>query len=597
LADEGRRVTEYERLQRFLLWHQGKFALGLVRVNHPRQRDGIVASLQEELDREGVTLLVRNFSQHQVRSLKEELRRDEELGEHLARDSQRVALALVGLEPSVETDLQPEDKIPTFVASLNLERDAISLGYPVPLTLWLTDYAMDRLAEAAVDFWDFKSGVFVFHFVPAEAPMPREEITRLEEAGGKLSPELLQERLDILEDRISEMRRRGPLELAEKERLAELLEAMGETYLASEDAKVKTQGIPYLGEARRLYGELGKHREEAEALARIAEAYYWADQNRLAKERYQEALPIFREIGHRLGEADTIQALGDIHRALAEYQEARSRYQEALSIYGEIGNRLGEANTIRSLGDVHRILAEYEEARSRYQEALSIYGEIGNRLGEANTIRALGDVHRILAEYEEARRRYQEALSIYGEIGNRLGEANTIRALGDVHTLLAEYQEARSRYQEALPIFQEIGDRLGEANTIQALGGVHMRLAEYEEARRRYQEALPIFQEIGDRLGKAHTIQALGDLHRSQREYALAMARYEEAMVTCHDIGDRYRIAGTFWRMGLTWAEQEEIQQAIEAFQKAGTIFGEIGVRYWEERCREVLAAFEEAER
>ena len=437
MVEESRRITEYERLRRFFLWHRGKFALGLVRVNHPRQRDGIVASLREELGREGVTLLVRNLSQRQVRSLNEELRRDEELGEHLARDSQRVALALVGLEPSIETHLQPGGNIPTLVPSLNLERDAISLGYPVPITLWLTDYAMDRLAEAAVDFFDFKSGVFVFRSAPTETPMQREEIARLEEAGAELPPELLQERLDVLEDRISELKRRGGLEPAEKERLAELLAAMGETYLASQDAKIKTQGIPYLREARQLYVELGKRREEAEALARIAAAYYWADQNRLAKERYQEALPIYREIGARLG----------------------------------------------------------------------------------------------------------------------------------------------------------------DANTVRSLGNVHMALAEYEEARRRYQEALPIFREIGDRLGEANTIQSLGDVHRSQEDYASALARCKEAMAIYRDIGDRYSIGRTLRLMGWVWREQEEIQSAMDAFRKAGAIFGEIGVRYWEERCREIVAELEEAER
>ncbi|HIC95936.1 TPA: hypothetical protein EYP12_04820, partial [Candidatus Bipolaricaulota bacterium] len=292
MAEGSRRKTEYERLRRFFLWHRGKFALGLVRVNHPRQRDGIVASLQEGLAREGVTLLVRNFSQRQVRSLKGELRRDEELREFLARDSQKVALALVGLEPSIETEPYPGGQIPAFLSSLNLERDAISLAYPIPITLWLTDYAMDRLVEGAVDFCDFKSGVFVFRFAPPEAPMRSEELAPREEAKTVFPLELLQERRDILEDRILELRRKGPLESAEKERLAELMMAVAETYLASEDAKVKTQGIPYLGEAQRIYQELGKRKEEAEALARMAEAYYWADQNRLAKELYQEALPI-----------------------------------------------------------------------------------------------------------------------------------------------------------------------------------------------------------------------------------------------------------------------------------------------------------------
>jgi tetratricopeptide (TPR) repeat protein len=505
-------LTEFEKLKRFFLWHRGKFALGLVRVNNPRQRDGVIASLQDELSREGLKLIRLDFSHRQVRSLLRGLE-GEGIRQRLDARPDGLALAITGLEGSAFLQSGDQSR-PVLFAALNLEREAIVERFPLPITLWLTDVAMDRLAEHAPDFHDFYSALFV---LPSPGPPP-ERVVEPEIKAPYLrlpfSEALIAERMGILQGRIDELRRLGPTRPADILRLAQLLAEMADLYLASERAQDKTMAIPLLDEALRLCQELGERKGEADALAKIGEIRWWADQHEEARRRYEEALPIFREIGDRLGEANTIRALGHVHMALAEYGEARGLYQEALPIYREIGDRLGEANTIRSLGDVHRMLDEYGEARARYQEALPIYREIGHRLGEANTIKSLGDVHRMLAEYGEARARYQEALPIYREIGNRLGEANTIQALGDLHRSQKEYALALARYEEAIAIYQGIGDRYSIAQTLWRVGRVWAEQREIQRATEAFRKAEAIFREIGVRYWEEQCREVLEELEK-----------------------------------------------------------------------------------
>jgi tetratricopeptide (TPR) repeat protein len=453
-------LTEFEKLKRFFLWHRGKFALGLVRVNNPRQRDGVIASLQDELSREGLKLIRLDFSHRQVRSLLRGLE-GEGIRQRLDARPDGLALAITGLEGSAFLQSGDQSR-PVLFAALNLEREAIVERFPLPITLWLTDLAMDRLAEHAPDFHDFYSALFV---LPSPGPPP-ERVVEPEIKAPYLrlpfSEALIAERMGILQGRIDELRRLGPTRPADILRLAQLLAEMADLYLASERAQDKTMAIPLLDEALRLCQELGERKGEADALAKIGEIRWWADQHEEARRRYEEALPIFREIGDRLGEANTIRALGHVHMALAEYGEARARYQEALPIYREIGHRLGEANTIKSLGDVHRMLAEYGEARARYQEALPIYREIGNRLGEANTIQALGDLHRSQKEYALALARYEEAIAIYQGIGDRYSIAQTLWRVGRVWAEQREIQRATEAFRKAEAIFREIGVRYWE---------------------------------------------------------------------------------------------------------------------------------------
>ncbi|MBM4429811.1 MAG: hypothetical protein FJ026_05600, partial [Chloroflexi bacterium] len=268
----GAGLTEYEALKRFLLAHRGHFALGLVRVNSPLQRDGIIASLRDDLCTEGLELKTRDYFHRQLPSLYEELRRDGEVIQAL-KSPQTIALAVIGLEGSIELSPRPGTTVPLFLATLNLQRDNLCLGFPVPITMWLSDYAMDRLAKGAPDFFDFYGALFTFRsaLVPeiksemkaylaggsqvaldsvpvqemkSEVKAPADAKVSEPPSTGKVS------RLDLLHDRLHEFqRRREQLSPVEKRRLAEILEQLGEEYLSLRD---KGAAVSYFREAKQL---------------------------------------------------------------------------------------------------------------------------------------------------------------------------------------------------------------------------------------------------------------------------------------------------------------------------------------------------------
>ncbi|MGQ9492988.1 MAG: tetratricopeptide repeat protein, partial [Anaerolineae bacterium] len=298
--------TEYKKLKRFLLAHRGHFALGLVRINSPLQRDGIIAALRDDLRPEGLELQKLDYAQRQLPSLYEELCRDSELQALLSQRAQEIALAIVGLEGSIELPPRPGSQTPLFLATLNLQRDNLADTFPIPITLWLSDYAMDRLAQGAPDFFDFFGALFTFRLAPAEAASFRTEegLSVPLSIPTPIAPPpraQTEELIDLLQDKLHELqRRREQLTTTEKQRLAEVLEQLGEAYLPFQD---KGAAVAYFREASQVYNELGDKHREAEFLTRLGEAYTRSYQWPLALNSYEQALPIYRAIGDRLGEA------------------------------------------------------------------------------------------------------------------------------------------------------------------------------------------------------------------------------------------------------------------------------------------------------
>jgi tetratricopeptide (TPR) repeat protein len=376
---------EFDRLRRFILYHRGGFTLGLVRVNDPRQRDGVIASLADTLAAEGVRLIRIDAANRHPSDLRDVIFY-ESSARAAVKDSQHTALAVVGLEHLVEAEVRQSGR-PPFAAALNLERDALPQAVPVPLVLFLTDYAMDRLDLAAPDFFDWYSGIFRLR--PPGAPPLEPALTQMRHAAEPqpahstdLAPDTLGARLELLEERRLELERAGP---EARPRLAQVLKEIGDLYAGLPELGGRQNAVLPLRRAAEIFHETGQKAQEAAALERLGEGCYWINDWPQAIRRSETALSLYREIREasrseaertaaRLSEANCIKRLGDVHVQLAEYPQAREHYEAALPIYREIREasrseaertaaRLGEANCTRRLGDVDAPLAEDPLAR------------------------------------------------------------------------------------------------------------------------------------------------------------------------------------------------------------------------------------------
>lgn len=565
---------EFERLRRFTLFHQGQFSLGLARINEPRQRNEVISRLKEALETEGIRAIHIDISNRHPESLRQALQSSPE-GRALLHKPQHATLVITGMEHLVETSIESGGR-PPFAAALNAERDILRSILPIPVVLFMTDIAMDRLDISAPDFFDWYSASFHFQSTGLAAARAESTSCGLHRQEPIAATQPGKKNIENMES----LRKELELDPTKRPELATLLYEIGRSYASLPDFPDRQLAVSYLTQSARIAHELKDNAQEADSLAKLADVYYWIDNYEQSAENFQHAIRHYTAIQDLAKVADCQQRLGDVYIQLSEMTLAEQQYQQALTRYQEKRQKTGAAACIRSLGDVARLKGDFTEAEHLYRAALPLYRELKDPLGEANCVQSIGDMLLHEGQYRQAQIRYSESLKIYQEIANQLGKANCLQGLGHVARLQGDLSTARLQYHEALKVYQDIGYRLGEASCIESLGDLARRREDYEDSEKNYLESLSIYRSLRNKLGEANTYYGLGEMFFQRGEYATASPFFQRAQGIYRKAEARLGEANTLAAQGAIALLNDQNESAWQALQRAYAIYMEIGDRY-----------------
>ncbi|MFN8951434.1 MAG: tetratricopeptide repeat protein [Aphanizomenon sp.] len=467
-----------------------KFTLGFIEINFPPDGELLVEALTTNSQCEEIQFVILKFADPNLRFLRDEIIK--ELPKIEREVNKKLVLIIQGLEKSIGVF----GEYPPFLQDLNFVRDAYKKTVPYPILFILPDYAINRLAKFAPDFWAWRSGVFRFKTLEKTR---ENAITQTLESNieiDRVEPQEKQERIEILQSLLmeykptSEKTNDGNLR-----RYTNILLELGTAYISQHQAKTARE---YLAEALQIADKLADINFKRQVLNKIGDAFAEERKFEKAINYYQQSLDIAQELKNRNHQSYSLFRLGNAYFHLRQFLEARKYYQQCLEIYQELDDHDNQANTYHNLGIVAQEMREYAQARDFYQLALSIFIEFGDRYSQARTYHNLGIVAQKMREYAQARDFYQQALAIYIEFGDRYEQAGTYHNLGIVAQEMGEYAQARNFYQQALAIRIEFGDRYSQASTYGQLGLLAEAQEDYTEARTNLQKALEIFIEYKD---------------------------------------------------------------------------------------------------
>lgn len=566
-------VDEFERIKRFVEYQQGQFSLGLARINDPRQRNEIIQNLGQALKESGIRLFQLDLSNRHPANLREALNATAE-GRRLLQSPRHAALAVTGMEHLIENT--SSEGRPAFAAALNAERDLLRHGLPMPVLLFMTDLAMDRLDINAPDFFDWYSATFHFH--PQGLSAARTESAA---AGVPHQPPTSsvkkRQKMEMLEKARKELSGQGA---AAFPMLSNILMEIGDYYASLPGFADRQLAISYFRQAAHIYSQLKRPAHQADALTRLAEVHYWIDDYAQAADYYTQAIELYRAGNKKNEEAACLQKMGDVHLQLTEMLTAEKCYQDALEIYRDIGDLSGIAACIRSLGDVSRLTGDYPLADKRYRSAAPIFKRAEDALGIANCIQSMGDILLQQGEYRRAQLRYQDALLQYTKIDNQLGRADCLQGLAHIMRLQGDLINARKHYGDALESYRAIGHRLGEAGCIESIGDLCRRLDDYACSEKEYMEALSIYRSLRNRLGEANSYYGLGEMFLQKEDPDTALQFFLRAEAIYKKAGARLGEANTLVGQGQIALLRGEIESAKKMLEQANQLYLQIGDRY-----------------
>jgi tetratricopeptide (TPR) repeat protein len=518
-----------------------KFTLGFIEINFPPDGELLIEALKTNSQCEEIQFVILKFADPNLRFLRDAI--IQELAEIEKEANKKLVLIIQGLEKSIGVF----GEYPPFLQDLNFVRDAYKKTVPYPILFILPDYAINRLAKFAPDFWAWRSGVFRFKTLEKTRENAIAQTLQSNIEIHRIQPQKKQERIEILQSLLMEYK---------------------PTCEQTND---------------------GNLRRYSNILLELGTAYISQYQPEKAREYLAEALQIAEKLADGNSKSWVLNKIGDAYSKERKFETAINYYQQGLDIAKELDNRNAEDYALFNLGSCYLSLRQFLKAKTFYQQCLEIAQELDDHDHEAINYHQLGYVAQEMREYEQAWEFYQQALTIKMEDGDIHSQAGTYHELGRVAQEMREYAQAREFYQQALDIFIEYGDRYFQAGTYHELGRVAQEMREYAQAREYYQQALAIKIEFGDLFSQASTYHHLGIVAQEMGEYAQAQDFYEQALAICIEFGDRYAQARIYGQLGLLAKAQEYYAESKVNLQKALEIYVEYKDEYWADIARENL--------
>jgi len=451
--------------------------LAFVRVNDPKVGKRVIESLVRRLSEQGVSADCIDYSHRRIRSLFNDLKS--------RTDIQSPSVFIVsGLERNI-VDVDDESRI--WPQILNQERDAFREHFPCPFTIWLTDYAMDRLFEGAPDFADWHSAVFRFgpsvYLLPEDDPAPR------------ISSAQRSQRIELLEKRRIELLK---ADKPNRRRLAQIYRELGFLYGSAETNAQRQAGVGLLRDAAKLFEELKDRNRLAEVLFELGGIYYWLHEFHESHGYFEQAYQIASEVKDETLIVFASQGMGI---ALRRFDIGLSdrHFKEALQMFRTLHHRRGEADALKQLGDNAGLRSDFDSALRHYHKAQEIYRETHDVSGEANILRSRGVLHAIRGELKRAQRVFEQAKETFKQAADDLGIAHVLQDMGRLHAMREQRNESIAYFEAAIDIYRRNGSPRNEAAALLQLGKTLSELGRADEVNAVLQRVKAIATEIGDK--------------------------------------------------------------------------------------------------
>ncbi len=310
--------------------------------------------------------------------------------------------------------------------------------------------------------------------------------------------------------------------------------------------------------AATLWHELGRTREEADALFAVATLEYW---QRFAWTRSAQIAARVAATYGELGEAALranalhLQGAAVVEQALESKQAADGAAitPESQALFADALRLLEQARTIHeALGDVHDLAGvvnnfgytyynkgELERARAYFERSAALFesaGDWGDEVQPLGNIAALdADAGRLTSAIATFQRIV--ALLPPGKLPGRRSAA--LDNLGATYLWHGDAEQALQTFASALALQRELGQVHDEGRSLRRIGEAYYTLGELDLASQYLQQALPIAERTNDGRNQEATLRNLGNVAFLQHDYSGALAFHRRGLEISASTYDR----------------------------------------------------------
>ena len=197
-----------------------------------------------------------------------------------------------------------------------------------------------------------------------------------------------------------------------------------------------------------------------------------------------EARTLFEQTGRAREEVFALSNLSFVSRMRDDVDAAERYAREAVSVAGALDDDRAQSAALMALGDVHTIQDQHELALARYEEAVALRKRLGDPLLVADGVYNLGLAAFHAGDLAHGRQAFEESLALARGVGEAPHIAAAQFMLADLDILAGDSSGAQERARESLALYTGLEDDRSRARCLVILAGAAAADGALEEAAR-----------------------------------------------------------------------------------------------------------------
>lgn len=395
---------------------------------------------------------------------------------------------------------------------LNYQRESL-LSITNPIVFWVKSKTLDLIANNAMDFWAWRSGVFFFKEEKPPAaigfarrpqhPIPIKMMGELSEGIRQVLGDL--EDIDDHRSRVVEQLRKLPKGIPSRMRRTK-----------TKPESIKAEPVEKETSLQNTLDELSE--KEARLRVSLSNLYLGIGSTSQARIALDQAIEIYRQnysIVENSYFAELLERLGIIYSELGLWKESISTLQESLGIKKSLLRRGlikedGLTPCLNAIGNCFELQGEWRQAIKWLKESSVILKSLADPAPLCRIQSKIGSAYLRAGDLQKAERFYKKALltakrisddGLIGEIRNNLGV---------VCARKGDYTKAISHMNIALQAKRQFGKNLvAEEQTLRNLAIMHRAIGEMQIASQYEAESTEIAQLVNDRNGEVQLMRKM----------------------------------------------------------------------------------------
>jgi CHAT domain-containing protein len=292
------------------------------------------------------------------------------------------------------------------------------------------------------------------------------------------------------------------------------------------------RGKAAYAEALRIYTQLGRKADMAQAALDIGRCERLIGDFPAADARYKEAL----SLAGAGADAERLRDRIVIEQANNAWQQAR--YQEAFDLTRKVTQSAEKNGWALEQGIAHNTagllwwsLGDHDRALRELELALPLAKSLRIRQDEvATTLNNRGLVERDMGKHEAALKTLNEALAIDRGLRSRWAIAYDLRNIAQTYTRMGDPKKALPLLEEARAIVADTGNRINLAKILLALGEARLAAGDAEKGREAFARAEELSRAMGLRDSLWRALHGLARIELLAKRQPEARALLEQAV-------------------------------------------------------------------